>query len=614
MSEEVHADDLIDRRFRLRRKIGVGGFGTVWLAHDDETRAPVALKLLHPQHKRKPRTLERFVREAQVLTGLRHANIANALAFSAEGPVPYIAMEFAPGHTLSAEITARARRAQAGGAGFEPGEIRGLLEALVAPVSHAHKKGVVHRDLKPENVVVFIERGKLRLKILDFGIAKILEDTAAMKTTVGRVFGSLFYMSPEQARGETVDARADVFGIGAILFELLTLRRAWARTSDDAPLSVLEPPTASSLPNKPLQVMQRISEGPRPRPSAWCDEIGSAEDELVLRSMALRPSDRFQSADDLLDAARAAFPASLDETGPTLSAAEEATEAHSRESLLLATDPHVRIDTHPTHDDSFEREEEDPTRVGLATDRPAWVDPFLAEVQKGGEPEASDREAGEGTERSMEVPRLALDSAGPGPDAKVLSDPGGVRGSDPKVVSEPGTFRSGVTAPRARPRGAGPSPRVIILGGALVVAATALVTIGVITRLRESQEQTPPPSVAPADEASVRAVAAAREASKAPAAAQPDSEDPRRPRKFRIEVSRLEEILEETRKHPTESSVQTLADAIFDASRALADAAARRQVQGCAKSGKLEELAACMERLAGELEAEGGAPPRPKRP
>ncbi|MBI4822166.1 MAG: serine/threonine protein kinase [Deltaproteobacteria bacterium] len=605
MSSELAPGEVIHDRFVLRRKIGVGGFGTVWLAEDGTNRSAVALKLLHPQHKRKTRTLERFVREAQVLTGLRHPNIANALTFSAEGPVPFIAMEFAPGHTLSAEIAARAKLGVSGAevSSFAPSEIRSLLEALVAPVSHAHKKGVVHRDLKPENVVVFSDHGALRLKILDFGIAKILEDSAAMKTTVGRVFGSLFYMSPEQARGETVDARADVFGLGAILFELLTLRRAWARSAEDAPLSVLESPTGPGLPNKPLQVMQRISEGPRPRPSAWREGIGRLEDDLVLRSMAVRPDERFQSVDEFLEAVRAVFPASLDETGPTLSVADEPTEAQSRDGLLLATDPQVAIDTHPTNDEVWSRtgdSDEDPTRIGSAGDRPAWVDPWLAEISK--DEQGTDSGEREGTIR---------------------------HGSPPKGLGE----RSRRSSASRRTFDPSSSTKLLVAGSALIVTAAALVTMGVIAKVRSSAE---PPVPLVAKSGTLRAVAAptpdagqesldtgARVEALPPpepvfVAPKPDDThvDPElaRPepkpkpgvKKLRPpDLAKINKLLEDVRKKPSEAAARALSDAILEAAEAIIDPASRKVVLSCAKSGKLDELSLCVGRLTARLDAGG---------
>lgn len=284
--------DLLADRYTLLKMLGSGGFGSVWSAHD---RGPpegvVAVKILHVELARNKRVAERFAREAMVLAALDHPCIAKSIDFGTDSAIPYIAMELVEGRTLKAEMEAHAKA----GTVFSESEVLERMQHIGAAIEHAHGKGVIHRDLKPNNVLIDTSVQPLAVKVLDFGVAKILT-AGGDQTTAGRIVGSLHYMSPEQIRGEELRPQADVFALGALLFEMLTAKRTWARDWEDRPLKAgrisakLEP-----LNNQPA-VMQRILTGIRPKVSAHREGASRALDEVVLRALAVDPAQRFASA------------------------------------------------------------------------------------------------------------------------------------------------------------------------------------------------------------------------------------------------------------------------------------------------------------------------------
>ena len=195
--------------YRLVEKIGGGGMGEVWKAEDLKLEAAVALKFLPPELTRDADAKERFLREARVSFGLDHPNIGtvHGVGETDEGRL-FIIMPFYEGETLD-------RKIQRGP--IDPGEIRRLFTQLASGLSYAHDRGVVHRDVKPSNLMVTTEGA---LKILDFGIALLGDHTILTQT--GTTAGTAAYMSPEQTRGEKVDARTDVWSAGVVLYEMLT--------------------------------------------------------------------------------------------------------------------------------------------------------------------------------------------------------------------------------------------------------------------------------------------------------------------------------------------------------------------------------------------------------
>jgi serine/threonine-protein kinase len=298
----LNVDDVIGRRFKLREPLGSGTFGAVWRALDLDTEGQVAIKLLHPHHRSDPRVLGRFGQEARLLVELRHPAIAAAIAWSIDPPEPYLAMELVRGETLGERIADCARRAR-------PIPLRGiahLADQLAGAVAHAHERGVVHRDLKPKNVMLNHPGARPFLKVLDFGIAKVLVGSELDPTTIGRVLGSVFYLSPEQIRREPVDRGTDVFALGTILFELMTLRRAWAKDESGEPLPFHEPIPAIRA-NVQFAVLHRIAKEARPSPSSVRPDLPRAVDLVLAKALALDPRDRFATASDLALALRIAL-------------------------------------------------------------------------------------------------------------------------------------------------------------------------------------------------------------------------------------------------------------------------------------------------------------------
>lgn len=295
----------IGDRFVLGERIGTGGFGSVWSARDQASRgAKVALKLLHTHHHEDPRIRQRFEREAEVLTRLDHPSIAKCVAWDVDDDSAYLALEYVDGITLARAMVRRVRRDQV----FELDEIRRIFGELAAAVQFAHAMKVVHRDIKPANVMLLERAGTWYVKVLDFGVAKILAEASREHTSVGTLLGSLHYMGPEQAKGQVVDHRTDVFALGSVLFELLTLRRAWLRNVNGEPIQVGAPVKSgdadrssdkAAAMNNDLALIMRLVQDPRPVPTEWRPDLPAAVDDVVARALAVRPEDRFASVEDM---------------------------------------------------------------------------------------------------------------------------------------------------------------------------------------------------------------------------------------------------------------------------------------------------------------------------
>ena len=213
--------------YKVIEKIGQGGMGEVYRAEDTNLSREVAIKVLPEQFTQDPQRLARFEREAKLLASLNHPNIAAIHSFEHSDDIHFLVLELVPGETL-------AERVAKGPVPVE--ETLEICRQIAEGVEAAHEKGVIHRDLKPANVKVTPE-GKV--KILDFGLAKAFEEETPVTdisqsptlteemTRAGVILGTAAYMSPEQAKGKPVDKRADIFAFGAVLYELLTGRKAF---------------------------------------------------------------------------------------------------------------------------------------------------------------------------------------------------------------------------------------------------------------------------------------------------------------------------------------------------------------------------------------------------
>ncbi|HET8901626.1 MAG TPA: serine/threonine-protein kinase, partial [Holophagaceae bacterium] len=230
--------------YEILGPLGAGGMGEVYKAKDARLDRLVAIKVL-PEHLAKnPDSLARFEREAKAVAALNHSSITGLFDIGREGETVYAVMELLEGESL------RARLMQGP---LSPRLAAELATQMAHGLAAAHDKGVVHRDLKPENLWVTSDG---RLKILDFGLAKQLPSfvsgagslvptesmpSPGVHTEQGAILGTMGYMSPEQVRGETVDARSDIFSFGVVLFEMLTGKRAFARpTAADTMAAILK--------------------------------------------------------------------------------------------------------------------------------------------------------------------------------------------------------------------------------------------------------------------------------------------------------------------------------------------------------------------------------------
>src|SRR5258706_436599 len=233
--------------YRLVEKIGEGGMGVVWKAVDTTLDRDVAVKILPGTLAADGERLLRFEREAKVLASLNHPNVATVHGFHEAGGRRFLVMELVPGETLEERLR-RGRMA--------PDEALPVAAKIVAGIEYAHERGIVHRDLKPANIKLTGDGG---VKVLDFGLAKaiagdpsssgptstptVMPTLTSMGTVAGMILGTAAYMSPEQARGGTIDRRADIWAFGAVLFEMLAGRRAFeGDTVSDTLASVLRAP------------------------------------------------------------------------------------------------------------------------------------------------------------------------------------------------------------------------------------------------------------------------------------------------------------------------------------------------------------------------------------
>jgi len=271
--------------YKVLEKIGQGGMGEVYRAADTSLKRDVAIKVLPEQFTKDPQRLARFEREAQLLAQLNHPNIAAIHSFEHSDEVHFLVLELVPGETLQ-------ERVAKGPVPVE--EALEICRQIAEGVEAAHEKGVIHRDLKPANVKVTPE-GKV--KILDFGLAKAFEDEAPVTdisqsptlteemTRAGVILGTAAYMSPEQAKGKSVDKRADIFAFGAVLYELLTGKRAFeGETITETIAAVLKSePDWEKLPSDtPWRIQELLRRSLTKEPHDRLAGIGNVRIEIKL--------------------------------------------------------------------------------------------------------------------------------------------------------------------------------------------------------------------------------------------------------------------------------------------------------------------------------------------
>jgi eukaryotic-like serine/threonine-protein kinase len=263
---------LLSDRYELGETLGYGGMSEVHRGRDVRLGRDIAVKVLRADLARDPQFQHRFRREAQNAAALNHPAIVAVYdtgeTVSDYGPLPYIVMEFVDGRTLRDIIKTEG-----------PLDGQRAMETMAdvcAALDFSHRNGIIHRDVKPANVMINSDGA---VKVMDFGIARALSDGQGVTQTAA-VVGTAQYLSPEQARGEQVDARSDVYAAGCVLYELITGEPPF---TGDSPVAV---------------AYQHVREDPAP-PSRHNPEVSAALDAIVLKAMSKNPANRYQSAAEM---------------------------------------------------------------------------------------------------------------------------------------------------------------------------------------------------------------------------------------------------------------------------------------------------------------------------
>src|SRR5437868_3150014 len=264
---------LLGGRYELDIVIGRGGMAEVYRARDLRLERVVAVKTLRSDLARDQTFQARFRREAQSAASLNHPSIVAVYDtgedMSEPAHIPYIVMEYVDGRTLR-DLLRDDRR-------LLPERAVEITDGVLRALDYSHRNGIVHRDIKPGNVML-TRSGQV--KVMDFGIARAVSDAQATMTQTAQVIGTAQYLSPEQARGERVDARSDLYSTGCLLYELLTGRPPFL---GDSPVAI---------------AYQHVRENPIP-PSRVDPDVPPWADAIVMKAMAKSPADRYQTAADM---------------------------------------------------------------------------------------------------------------------------------------------------------------------------------------------------------------------------------------------------------------------------------------------------------------------------
>ncbi|MEY4469279.1 MAG: hypothetical protein RLZZ87_603 [Actinomycetota bacterium] len=261
---------LLGDRYLLGEMIGTGGMADVYIAQDQRLSRQVAVKILRSDLAKDPAFVTRFRKEAKAAAGLNHPGIV-AVYDSGEEPAPYIVMELVTGDTLRSLIHQGER--------VSLDDALRIVEQVLAALQYSHQRNIVHRDIKPANVMI-ASNGDV--KVMDFGIARAMDDLGATLTSTWNVIGTAQYLSPEQAVGDVADARSDIYSTGCLLFELLTGQPPF---SGETPVSI---------------AYQHVS-GEVPSAKAIQGDLPADVDTILKVALSKRAEDRYQSAQSMLD-------------------------------------------------------------------------------------------------------------------------------------------------------------------------------------------------------------------------------------------------------------------------------------------------------------------------
>ena len=251
-------------RYELEEIVGSGGMSVVYRAWDLKNDREVAVKVLRFEHNTDQDLMRQFNREAQAASKVTHPNIVSMYDVGQDGDTRYLVMEYVKGVTLKEMIRQQGR--------IECKRAVQITLKILAAIDHAHKNNIVHRDIKPQNILVDNEG---RVKVTDFGIARVLDSTS--NTGTGNVLGSVHYFSPEQAKGAVADAKSDLYSVGVVLYEMLT---GHVPFDADTPMAV---------------ALKHIHEKPVP-PTSQNPAVWISLDEVILKALEKDPARRYQSA------------------------------------------------------------------------------------------------------------------------------------------------------------------------------------------------------------------------------------------------------------------------------------------------------------------------------
>jgi eukaryotic-like serine/threonine-protein kinase len=265
--------------YEIIRQLGAGGMGEVYLARDTKLGRQVAIKLVKAESLSDEQARKRLVREARAAATLDHPNICVVHEVGEENNHTFVVMQYVEGETLASRIRAKS---------FDLAELLDLAMQIADALAEAHSKGIVHRDIKPQNIII---NRKGQVKVLDFGLAKVVRDpelsenlsqTESLMTTPGLIMGTVQYMSPEQAKGEPLDGRSDIFSLGIMLYEMATRRQPF--TTDNVIGTI-----SSILMAEPPPLTRFKADAP------------AALQSIVSKALAKDKQKRYQTARELLD-------------------------------------------------------------------------------------------------------------------------------------------------------------------------------------------------------------------------------------------------------------------------------------------------------------------------
>ena len=262
-------DTLLDNRYRILSKIGVGGMADVYKGEDTLLGRPVAIKILHANFASDDEFVSRFKREAQAAGKLNHPNIVNMYDVGYDQDMHYIIMEYVDGETLKEYITRHHR--------LSIDEAVKITISIGEGLEHAHAMGIVHCDIKPHNVII---TNTGRVKVTDFGIARAMNSTNTVMYT-NSIMGSAHYLSPEQASGKSVDGNTDIYSLGVVLYEMLTGKVPF---EGDTPIAV---------------ALKHVREKVIP-PTRYNPSIPPLLEAVVMKALAKNPADRFESISEMM--------------------------------------------------------------------------------------------------------------------------------------------------------------------------------------------------------------------------------------------------------------------------------------------------------------------------